>query len=153
MPLANAGGSPPVPKNKNSGVREMSSPPGLWLAGRAGSCEQRGRGGSEPALVDRRASGSEYHNFAAPLRFVLADDVLVDSWTPARRLHPDGWSADLFRPTKGPEPFLLRSYYTPQCDECQSHCTLRSGAASRDFDAVPRKSQRCPSPALVTDTN
>jgi hypothetical protein len=36
----------PRSKNKNSGGREMSSPPGLWLAGRAGSCEQRGRDGS-----------------------------------------------------------------------------------------------------------
>lgn len=41
----------PRSKNKNSSVREMSFPPGLWLAGRAGSCEQRGR---DPAGAGRR---------------------------------------------------------------------------------------------------
>src|SRR4051812_45630684 len=39
MPLENAGR--PCSKNKNSGVREMSSPLALWLGG-ASSCEQRG---------------------------------------------------------------------------------------------------------------
>jgi hypothetical protein len=35
----------PRSKNKNSDVGEMSSPPGLWLAGHVASCEQRGRDG------------------------------------------------------------------------------------------------------------